>query len=174
MNDDKPLFVLKYAPGKKLTKVFFLYVPCTAFLCFLALALSGSKYPFMRIFGPIWFIPAILAFIFLIYITLFVKEIRLYADRVVMILYFTGRREIIFEDAFLTIKEELWRTEKMFYYPARGTFKTVVNLLRQGIYIDETVADKEDIKKFNAILEEITGKQISNLKKLPATISLKT
>jgi hypothetical protein len=159
-SDDEPLFVPKYRRGQVIARM----IPF--FIAFFALgygAFAGP--PFIQVLAVLGFFIYVPIFIHF----LFLREVRLYKDRIVGIWYFLGRRQVKLADAQMRISRGV--------IGPYNRCKTICDKranpdwgLFNGVFYNEKLADPNDVKTLNSFLAALTGRKVEEFEQENAMI----
>jgi hypothetical protein len=157
---DEPLFVLRYRREKVIGRM----VPF--FIAFVALGYGLFVGPpliqILAVLGFIIYVPIFIHFLFL-------REVRLYKDRIVGIWYSLGRRQVKLADAQMKISSGVIgpynRCKTICHKRANADWG-----LLTGVFYNEKLADPSDVKKLNSLLASLTGRQVEEFEQEDAMI----
>jgi len=164
---DEPLFVLKYQENKVTVRVL-CWAFFVLFLCVLpAFAVAVQEgFGFSFLIAAIWlsFMVGLAAFM-MIDIALF-KEVRLYSDRIVKIWKYFGPVEVQFENAKFGVDRDF--NQNVVTVLDRNANRLLLSI--KGVQYDDSLADKEDVRKLNSFLAELTGRRVEEFEKTAITL----
>jgi hypothetical protein len=170
MNDtgqlfEQPLFVLRYRRGNVFATML-LFSVVTIPLLLGSFVISLKNFPeAMSLLGIVVLPLVTLGLIFWVMDTAFLKEIRLYKDRIVRVSKLIGAKEIKLANADLLVDsrdEDLRRSAPVskIIILKEGTGKWLPQV--RGIVYDDRFADWEDRRKFKGLLAELSGGKIED------------
>ncbi len=159
-SSDEPLFVLKYRRGQVIARsipFFFAF-----FVLGYGLFVGPPLFQVLAVLGFFIYVPIFIHFLFL-------REVRLYKDRIVGIWYFLGQRQVKLEDAQMKISSGVIGPYNRCKTICDKRANAEWGLLR-GVFYNEKLADPNDVKSLNALLAGLTGRKVGEFEQEDAMI----